>query len=312
MTDYQYDTFARGKLLLTGEYFVLDGAESLALPVRYGQRLQARPLGTPHTLRWASLDQEGAQWFGAELDLGHFNVQNTSDTGIAARLTDVLAACRAQRPDFLTDAELGWEVVMQADFPRAWGLGTSSTLVAALSKWADVDPYAVLEATFGGSGYDLACAYAQGPILYRRHGAGRTPDVREVAFAPSFADQLYFVYLGQKQDSRAGIRRYRQLVAEGTNLTTEVTRLTHQALEATSLADFESVLRAHEALVSSALQIKPVQAAQFADYQYGTIKSLGAWGGDFVLTTSNASPADTAAYFAAKGCDVCIRWADMV
>ena len=54
-----FETRAQGKLLLTGEYFVLDGALSLALPVRYGQTLQVLPSEKPGRLTWISRDADG-------------------------------------------------------------------------------------------------------------------------------------------------------------------------------------------------------------------------------------------------------------
>ncbi|MBQ0741502.1 mevalonate kinase, partial [Aquimarina celericrescens] len=52
------------------------------------------------------------------------------------------------------------------EFPKNWGLGTSSTLITNVSKWASVDPYQLLEKTFGGSGYDIACAKSEFPLVY--------------------------------------------------------------------------------------------------------------------------------------------------
>ena len=34
--------YSNGKLLLTGEYVVLDGAEALAVPTRFGQNLTVK------------------------------------------------------------------------------------------------------------------------------------------------------------------------------------------------------------------------------------------------------------------------------
>ena len=48
--------YSNGKLLLTGEYAVLDGAKSLAIPVKYGQSLTAVETKTK-TISWKSLDE---------------------------------------------------------------------------------------------------------------------------------------------------------------------------------------------------------------------------------------------------------------
>ena len=45
--------FGRGKLLLSGEYLVLDGAEALALGLNAGQRMRVEETGG-EDLRWES------------------------------------------------------------------------------------------------------------------------------------------------------------------------------------------------------------------------------------------------------------------
>ena len=39
--------YAHGKLLITSEYLVLDGAEALALPTVYGQSLEVETIDEP-------------------------------------------------------------------------------------------------------------------------------------------------------------------------------------------------------------------------------------------------------------------------
>ena len=71
---------AHGKLLLTAEYFVLDGATALALPVRLGQKLEiGNRRFTPVNweigklgFHWRSLDEQGACWFEAKFDPKNF------------------------------------------------------------------------------------------------------------------------------------------------------------------------------------------------------------------------------------------------
>ena len=88
------------------------------------------------------------------------------------------------------------------DFDPNWGLGSSSTLISLLAQWANVNPYELLKMTMGGSGYDIACATASQPIIYRLENG--SPIVEKADFKPAFADKLYFVYQGH---SRAPERR---------------------------------------------------------------------------------------------------------
>lgn len=303
-----FETRANGKLLITGEYFVLDGAVALAVPVRFGQNLRATTTSETGFLSWTSTDQDNKPWFDAIFDIKTLDIVKSSDPGIATTLQSILSACRLQKADFLRGNE-GIRVLTQNDFPRAWGLGTSSTLIAALCRWAGINPYQVLFETMGGSGYDIACAYADGPLLYQLEQT--VPTVQNIDFQPSFSENMYFVYLGKKQNSREGIRRYRERADQLASEIAAVSRLTEQCLHAGSLSDFEQIIREHEFIVSQALDLPTVKSLYFGDF-WGETKSLGAWGGDFVLATSNRSATETKAYFQAKGFDTILSWATMV
>jgi len=308
MAEILFETYARGKLLITGEYAVLDGALALAVPVQRGQALRAQTGAPTGSLHWRAMDELGRCWLEASINLRLLEIQETNDPPTAAGLQNLLRAARLQNPDFLTN-EPSAAVETRTDFPRAWGLGTSSTLVAAVAKWAAINPYRLLADSFGGSGYDVACAYANSPILYRRNPNG-SPEVHPVAFHPPFAGQLYFVYLGQKQDSRAGIQRYRAVASEAQTLAATLSNLTEQALRADTLREFEQVLETHEQRISEALQLPKAKDRYFEDY-WGAVKSLGAWGGDFVLVTSAQTPEETHNYFNDLGFEVFIPWNEL-
>lgn len=304
-----FATHAHGKLLLTGEYFVLDGALALALPVRYGQSLRVDASDIPYLLQWTSRDERGEVWFQADIGLPDLQLLGSSDAGIATTLLKILHACRQQEPAFLGTIPGGLQVTTQNDFPRDWGLGTSSTLIAAVAKWAKVNPYQLLFNTMGGSGYDVACAYATGPLLYRL--SAQKPDIQVINLEPDFSNHLYFVFLGKKQDSRAGIQRYRERVSDKFETIEKISVLTTQCATAPTLPIFEQLLAEHEAIIGAALDITPVQAAYFQDY-WGVVKSLGAWGGDFVLATSMRDTAETRAYFTEKGYSTVVPWGEMI
>ena len=54
--------YSNGKLLLTGEYVVLDGAKALAVPTKFGQLLNIKQ-GTNKQFKWTSLDFDATIWF---------------------------------------------------------------------------------------------------------------------------------------------------------------------------------------------------------------------------------------------------------
>lgn len=294
---------ARGKLMLTGEYFVLDGAVSLALPTVYGQRLEIET-NRSESLHWSSIDKDGLCWLEVELPIS-LEADEVNDP-LVLKLLELLRGAKKMNPVFLSQ---GARVTITSNFDLQWGLGSSSTLVSLLAQWAQVDPYALQFECFGGSGYDIACATAQGPILYKKKPQ---PTSKAVVFAPNFKEQLCFVYLGKKQNSREGIRHYRKMGAGSrADVIKTLNELTESVLQETSLEAFSALLQNHEQVVGDALQQRPVQAELFPDFS-GVVKSLGAWGGDFVLAVSAMKPSDAVAYFKGKGYPVVVPYSQMV
>jgi mevalonate kinase len=299
--------FAHGKLLLTGEYFVLDGAEALALPTQLGQSMQVQTGTIPSDeLHWSSLDEQGNEWFKAVFRRDDIReLEKPEEQRLAQIFTSI-----QQQSSVAHDRLWGSSVVLQLGFPRQWGLGSSSTMISLLSQWLGVNPYPLLEDSFGGSGYDLACATAEGPILYQRR-TGDRPLVSPLNWKPSYRDQLYFAYQGHKQNSREGIQYYRELCGAQVTLIDEVSSLTRAFLAANTLAEASRVAAAHEDFISTVLQMEKVQDQRFADFP-GVVKSLGAWGGDFVLVLSPWDALKTRQYFNEKGCPDVLSYAEMI
>jgi len=295
--------------LLSGEYFVLDGAKALALPTRLGQSLSIQKKNTPNVLQWTSFDQDKSIWFEGTFNLPTLELLNSSDLATGQRLQEILQAVKKSNPIFCTNYT-GLKVTTKLTFPKNWGLGTSSTLLHLLGQWAGIDPYQLLFDTMGGSGYDIACADAKGPILYTKKN-NQNILVETLSFDPSFKDQIYFIYLDKKQNSREGIQRYRSKIKTNTTLIDDFSTLTTQFIQADSLSVFEDLIQKHEANVAACLELQQVQELYFSDY-WGRVKSLGAWGGDFVLATSNKSISETKDYFNSKGLEVFIKYEDLI
>ena len=300
-------TRASGKLLLSAEYVVLDGALALAAPTRFGQTLEVQAGENDAILHWHSLNEKDEIWFDAEFTLPELHIRHSTHEKTAETLQSILKAIRRQQPDFLNDTA-GIEVSTRTDFPRAWGLGTSSTLIAALCAWGNANPYTVLSETMGGSGYDLACAYAPGALLYQLENG--KPRSTPVDFHPPFAEQLYFVYTGQKQDSREGIQRYRQQKPSA-GLIDAISEITRGLLEAADIDTFENLLEEHEALISAQLNMPRAAETLFPAYP-GVVKSLGAWGGDFVLVSSLWDKDITVGWFREHGFGTILSWTAML
>lgn len=301
--------YGHGKLLLTGEYFVLDGAKSLALPTKMGQKMNVtyKRSNSPK-LYWKGVDVDKKVWFESVFELWHFDiVDHESDAAII--LQKILRQARKQNIHFLRD-EMDVYVETTLEFPLNWGLGSSSTLLYNIAQWAYISPFELQDKTFGGSGYDIACAQSMGPIIYSKNSKG--PTWKSVSFSPLFKENLYFVYLNKKQNSRNAVAHYQSLDIENKNeIVKKINELTKKIHKAIDLAEFEEYIYEHENLLSKELKLPRVKEDLFGDY-WGAVKSLGAWGGDFVLVTSHKSLEDTKKYFEAKGFETVLPYQDMI
>ena len=61
-------------------------------------------------------------------------------------------------------------------------------------------------------------------------------------------------------------------------------------------------------ILSDILELETVKERLFSDFK-GTIKSLGAWGGDFVMALSKENPTN---YFTSKGYKTILSYEEMI
>lgn len=304
--------YSNGKLLITGEYAVLDGALSLALPTKYGQSLNISSIEGDNIV-WKSYTNTEEIWFETTLELADIKqyvpVSKTGTTTLEASVREtllrILNAAYHLNSNFLKNTK-GLMVETHLNFPRDWGLGSSSTLINNIAQWAQVDAFKLLWDSFSGSGYDIACAQHKTPILY--HLKKDIPVVEAVSFDPPFKNQLYFIHLNQKQNSRDGIAQYRERESDLLHLISAVNRITKKLLKCKDFQEFNALIDEHEQLIADNLQMETVKAKLFPDFP-GSIKSLGAWGGDFILATGTK---ETISYFNKKGFKTVIPYSEMI
>jgi mevalonate kinase len=301
----QQEYYSNGKLLLSGEYAILDGALGLAVPTKYGQSLKVTSSNSEGLLEWTSFDEKGSIWFSGSFKLENLEIISASENTVAKTLTNLLSEAKFQNPKFLHSTN-GLNVETHLTFPRLWGLGTSSTLINNIAQWAQVDAYQLLRKAFGGSGYDIACAQHNAPIFYQLEND--VPKVEEVSFDPSFKNSIYFVYLNQKQSSKTAIAAYRQQRSNIENLLEDISAITKKMATSSSLSAFESLMQEHEEILSDVLGMQTIKSKLFTDY-LGSMKSLGAWGGDFIMVTGNEK---TPSYFKSKGFETIFSFSEMV
>lgn len=295
---------SNGKLLLTGEYLVLDGALALAIPTSYGQSLKLSRSDIPG-IQWTSFDSEGRIWYQGEFYINEDGIQPGISDETSKTLLQILREARKINTKFLSDSD-GFKVTTTLNFPRNWGLGTSSTLINNIAQWAGIDGIELLRAGFGGSGYDIAAAQHNSPILYSNKSGEAT--VTPLRLTWDFLDRLNFVHLNKKQDSKKGIALYRALTGEKDHLISNISALTLKIIASESLTEFITLMEAHESAISRLLGIPKVKDSLFPDYT-GLVKSLGAWGGDFVLVSGDATALE---YFRDKGFNTIIPFSEMI
>lgn len=307
---------ANGKFLLTGEYLVLKGSLALALPLKFGQSLIVETLASnENRLSWTAFRPEG-KWFSVTLNRDNLVNFSTNDPDKALRLSEILQAVKQLNPKAFEGNDLRFST--RLDFDPNWGLGSSSTLIANLARWANVNPYELLKLTFGGSGYDIACATAERPIYYQVRTKGPEPvkeptqKVESVDFVPPFADHLFFIYQGQKQSSSKEIKAFLEK-ANPVDLEKDieaVSEISKAVPQCQSLDEFGLLMQCHERIIARCISQEPVQK-HFPDFE-GVLKSLGAWGGDFILAATEWDKSQVKAYFNKKGLKAVFGYKEMV
>lgn len=300
---------SHGKLLLTGEYLVLEGAKALAFPVNKGQTLKVRTEETKDfpVLIWNAY-QMNSPWFRARFSLPDLSVIQTSETDLALSLQQLLKACQVMSPGSL-DGSRSFSAETNLEFDSELGLGSSSTLVSNLAYWTEIDPFELQRTVLGGSGYDIACARSKKPLFYQ--WVEDKPEIEEISISFPFANHLYFVYLGHKQRTAESVRAFKQKARFGNPEKNRISTITEAVSKVQKLEELENLLEEHEKIMSSVLGILPVKQRLFSDY-HGIVKSLGAWGGDFVLMTCHQSEADFKNYLRQKGFNICYSWDELV
>lgn len=278
---------------------MLKGAEAFALPCKYGQSLEIFRSEHPLEITWESTDLNGDTWFDAIFSLPDLGLIKTSDREIANSLQNILVRARELEPSFLPEAV---KVKTKLDFPREWGLGSSSTLICNIAKWAEVNAFDLSENSFKGSGYDIAVGMTGSEVLYTY-----PPAWESLVWSPNFTSDLYFVHLNSKQNSREGIA-YFEDKRFSTDQLEEISKITRAMINCRSLEDFSKLMQRHEDILSTILQIPPIKTRVFSDYPYA-IKSLGAWGGDFILAIGDEH---TKSYFKKKGYNTVLPYSEMI
>jgi len=299
--------YSRGKFLLTAEYLVLFGAKALAVPLKLGQRMIVGEHFEPGILKWETFVRNEL-WFSAIFSLPDLQIQHSSDLKTAQFVMKLLQAADKVKGSH-TGSGKGISIWNQIEFDIKWGLGSSSSLVSNVAWSYGIDPYLLFRELYQGSGYDIFCTRAEQAILFSLKE--QSPEVQEVLFKPDYSPGIFFIYLGRKQDSQESVRQFIKSQKPEDHLVSQVSEITESMLNAKTLDDFIFLLREHEDLMASVLGKIRIKEERFAGFP-GEIKSLGAWGGDFVMAASHRDFNEVKDYFSRKNLEVIFRWEEIV
>ena len=270
---------------MSGEYWVLHGAEALAIATEKGQTLRYEEADCE--LHWVAKDSEDRVWMDCV----------ASQDPHLSRILNAVLKLKGNLPS-------RGRVSTKLEFNRNWGWGSSSSLIDLIAQWTGLDPIELHFETSEGSGFDVACARAGGAIAYQKTGP-RSAVWNSVASAHWPHEHFGLVYLGGKQDSQREVTKIRR-----EPLASELDAISALSRHLASSKDAEAWSEAIDELedrTASWLRMERVQN-RFAGVR-ATIKSLGAWGGDFALAVAQ-DPEDLK-YFPLNG-HLLLKWSDCV
>ena len=295
---------SNGKILLCSEYLVLEGAKAIALPSKLTQDLQVSKC-EDKIIEWQSFDDNNNLWYEEKFyftggNLKYESKKNETSEKILLLFKYIL---KTKELNYI----LGHKFLTKLNFKREWGLGTSSTFVNNLAKWAKVNPYELLYSAFNGSGYDIACCDVNNPIFFQKKQ--NSISIENISFNPSFIENLYLIFLEKKQNTQTSIKNYINIKSDKKQFIERLNFIAQEIIKCEELNQFEDLIVEHENIIASATLQEPVHQSAFSSYSQGKIKSLGAWGGDFILVTSKNNDLS---YFKNKGYSTILKLSDLV
>jgi mevalonate kinase len=306
MPDQEF--YSNGKLILTGEYMVLEGALAMAMPLRLGQTLKVSKTAESIGKIYWSTFVKNEIWYYGVYNQNNLDILESSDNQTALYIQNILKKAAEINKEILIQ-RFSTSIKTYIDFLPNWGFGSSSTLISNIAFWINADPFELQRKISNSSGCDVACAREKGPILYSLNN--EKPEISQVNFKPAFSKNLYFVYQGKKQDSALSIENYRSKIKNNKHKSLLISALTINILNADTLEKFEYYINRHERTMSEILDIPTIKSQRFKDFS-GSVKSLGAWGGDFILATSKDELQLVKEYFSKKACPIIFSFDELV
>ena len=296
--------FSNGKLLLTSEYMILDGALAFAIPTQFGQKLTIQEIEDSQSLIIWDSHCQNQLWVKTKINYKNWKILESNLTDSALFIMNIIKEIQKLSSDKFKK-NTSYLIKSNLEFPQNFGLGSSSTLITNLSEWAKINPFELNENILGGSGYDIAVAQNSSAILYQIKD--KIQHIEKINFLPKFRNELLFIHLNQKQNSREGIKLYRSK-NKSQQLIQEFSEITKSIIQCNDINNFSELMNLHEKKLSQFLGLKTAKEIYFSDCPV-FIKSLGAWGGDFIMSRKFNGYQK---YFKEKGFESIFTWQDLI
>ena len=95
---------------------------------------------------------------------------------------------------------------------------------------------------------------------------------------------------------------------KNSKLISEISEITENILNCSDQKIFNELICSHEQIISKLISKTTIKKELFNDFN-GEIKSLGAWGGDFIMVSSEDNPLN---YFENKGYNTVFKFSDLL
>lgn len=279
--------------MLSGEYLVLHGACSLIIPLKAGQQMEVVATGRNKNavLHWQA-NVLNEPWFFTHILISNWDILKTDNDEVAKSLVKILKEAQ-NLGHSVFKPHTDYEIITNTAFNINWGFGSSSALIANIANWAMIDPFELNSKISGGSGADIAAAISDGPVLFKL--TDNNPDFHRIDFDPAFLRNIWLVYTGKKQNTPAGISKFKENASFSNKSIELIDSITKEMIRTNSLHEFMRLMSEHEKILSGILGV-PTIKSMMRDFP-GEVKSLGAWGGDFIMAASEADDNVVREYF---------------
>ena len=200
----------------------------------------------------------------------------------------------------------GFNVESTLNYDRNFGLGSSASFLRLVADIFDCNPFSLRMNGWNGSGFDIAATTQNQLFTYSIEGD--LPKVETAIFNNKLTENIFFIYTNKKQNTRDSIQRIKLNDTEKADFVAKANALTVDFQSCSSNFELIMLMEEHEELVSFYTGYNKIKV-QFTDFQ-GGIKSLGAWGGDFIMATGEKEYIYS--YFKTKGLDKIYSWNEII